>query len=74
MVGSGSVITRDIPAYGLVMGNPARLRGFVCPCGEKMEKKADSENGMVMGCSQCDFEVIIPRENFQISSRKEVVA
>src|SRR5512141_121525 len=26
MIGSGSVVTRDVPDYGLVMGNPARLR------------------------------------------------
>jgi UDP-2-acetamido-3-amino-2,3-dideoxy-glucuronate N-acetyltransferase len=36
MVGAGSVVTRDVPDYGLVYGNPARLRGFVCPCGEKL--------------------------------------
>jgi acetyltransferase-like isoleucine patch superfamily enzyme len=37
MVGAGSVVTRDVPAYGLVWGNPTRLHGFVCPCGEKLE-------------------------------------
>jgi len=33
MVAAGAVVTHDVPDYGLVMGNPARLRGFVCPCG-----------------------------------------
>nr|MBP6087097.1 N-acetyltransferase [Pelolinea sp.] len=36
MVGLGSVVTKDVPEYGLVFGNPARLHGFVCPCGEKL--------------------------------------
>lgn len=36
MVGAGSVVTKDIPDYGLVRGNPARLVGYVCPCGEKL--------------------------------------
>src|SRR5512142_2718622 len=34
MIGSDSVVTKDVPAYGLVKGNPARLHGFVCACGE----------------------------------------
>jgi acetyltransferase-like isoleucine patch superfamily enzyme len=38
MVGAGSVVTRDVPDYGLVWGNPARLHGFVCPCGERLEE------------------------------------
>jgi UDP-2-acetamido-3-amino-2,3-dideoxy-glucuronate N-acetyltransferase len=36
MVGAGSVVTRDVPDYGLVYGNPARLTGYVCPCGHKL--------------------------------------
>jgi UDP-2-acetamido-3-amino-2,3-dideoxy-glucuronate N-acetyltransferase len=34
MVGMGSVVTDDVPAHGLVVGNPARLAGAVCRCGE----------------------------------------
>lgn len=36
MVAAGSVVTRDVPDYGLVMGNPARLAGYVCPCGVRL--------------------------------------
>jgi len=38
MVGAGSVVTRDIPAHGLVYGNPAKLTGYVCSCGRKLEQ------------------------------------
>lgn len=33
MVGMGAVVTRSVPDFGLVVGNPARLVGFVCRCG-----------------------------------------
>jgi acetyltransferase-like isoleucine patch superfamily enzyme len=33
MVGIGSVVTRSVPDFGLVIGNPARCVGYVCRCG-----------------------------------------
>lgn len=38
MVGAGSVVTHNVPAYGLVYGNPARLHGAVCPCGASLPR------------------------------------
>ena len=36
MVGSGSVVTRDVAGYELVAGNPARRLGSACPCGQPL--------------------------------------
>jgi len=35
-VGAGSVITRDVPAYALVVGIPAKQIGWMCQCGERL--------------------------------------
>ena len=34
LVGAGSVVTKDVPAHAVVVGNPARRIGWACKCGE----------------------------------------
>ena len=36
MVGMGAVVIADVPAHALVVGNPARIRGWVCICGRPL--------------------------------------
>lgn len=63
MVGAGSVVTKDVPDFALVVGNPARIVGWYSEAGkkllfdkegyafcEKSNKKYKLENGAVKQC------------------------
>jgi UDP-2-acetamido-3-amino-2,3-dideoxy-glucuronate N-acetyltransferase len=39
-IGAGSVVTKDIPDYALVFGNPAKIAGWMCRCGIKLDFSA----------------------------------
>lgn len=36
-VGAGAVVTKDVPDYALVYDNPAKIKGWMCECGTKLE-------------------------------------
>ncbi len=71
MVGAGSVVTKDVPAYGLVVGNPARLKGFVCKCGHKARLKQKQADMVLLECESCREPVRIPLATYNLSEAKD---
>jgi len=52
MVGSGSVVTRDVADHELVVGNPARRVGGACACGQPL-RDAEDGIGFSGACPRC---------------------
>ena len=49
-IGAGSVVTKDVPDYGLVYGVPGELHGWTCECGSKLNFA-----GASAVCSECSL-------------------
>jgi acetyltransferase-like isoleucine patch superfamily enzyme len=53
LVGSGAVVTKDVPDHGLIYGNPARLEGYVCPSAHRLTRLPTEPN--TYSCSSCGW-------------------
>ncbi len=46
-IAAGAVVSKEVPPHAVVMGTPARLRGFACRCGELLRTRGP------VACARC---------------------
>lgn len=52
-VGAGSTVTKDVPDYAMVYGNPAKIHGYMCACGDTIV----STDAKHLKCTRCGVDV-----------------
>lgn len=52
-VGAGAVVTKDVPDYAMVYGNPAAIRSYMCACGDTVVDSVATE----LICERCGVHI-----------------
>ena len=58
LIGAGSVVTKNVPNFALVYGNPAVIRGYVCKCGQKLDNDLE--------CKVCNLHYVSATDGLEI--------
>jgi acetyltransferase-like isoleucine patch superfamily enzyme len=59
MVGIGSTVTNDTLPHSLMVGNPARLKNFICRCGHGLQQTRYDNFNIDLRCNRCEKKLTI---------------
>ncbi len=70
-IGAGAVITKDVPPFALMVGVPARLLGWMCHCGIRLNLPVSSNHTEEAVCSNCHSRYqLLPAGTLEIVEKK----
>ncbi len=65
-IGAGAVVTKDVPPYALMVGVPAKVVGWMCHCGVRLDLPAESDTPRKARCTYCGSEYeLVPGEGLK---------